>query len=133
MNVIILRGVSGSGKTTLANVLSKNNKDIVCCADDYFYQDGKYLFNQYKLDDAHIECRDKFESMIKEKSPLIILSNTNTKEDYFKDYKELAEENGYLVFVVCVENRHGNKNVHKVPQKIINKMSIQLYQSLKLK
>ena len=32
------------------------------------------------------------------------------------DYYKLAEQHGYTVFSVIVENRHNGKNVHGVPQ-----------------
>jgi len=39
-------------------------------------------------------------------------------ETYFK----LAEENGYKVFTIIVENRHGNTNEHNVPEDKIEQM-----------
>ena len=39
-----------------------------------------------------------------------------------KPYYELAEKYGYRVYSIVVENRHGVKNVHNVPDEAIDKM-----------
>lgn len=39
-------------------------------------------------------------------------------EHYFK----LAKKYEYTVFTLVVENRHGGKNLHNVPDEIIKKM-----------
>ena len=39
-----------------------------------------------------------------------------------KPYYELAEKYGYAVFSLIVENRHGGKNVHNVPEETLEKM-----------
>jgi hypothetical protein len=39
-----------------------------------------------------------------------------------KPYYDLAKEYGYMVFSIVVENRHGGKNVHNVPDEAIDKM-----------
>jgi hypothetical protein len=47
--------------------------------------------------------------------PTIAVSNTFTQEWEMKPYFELAEKYGYKIFTVIVENRHGGKNIHGVP------------------
>ena len=39
-----------------------------------------------------------------------------------KPYYEMAEKYGYVVFSVIVENRHGGKNVHGVPEATLDNM-----------
>jgi len=39
-----------------------------------------------------------------------------------KPYYKMAEEFGYTVFSIIVENRHGGVNVHNVPAETIEKM-----------
>ena len=60
----------------------------------------------------------------------IVVSNTFTQEWEMKPYFDLAEKNGYKVFSIIVENRHGGENAHNVPQetleKIKNKFEIKL-------
>ena len=48
--------------------------------------------------------------------PEIAVSNTFTQEWEMKDYYDLAEKYGYKVVSLIVENRHGGKNVHGVPE-----------------
>jgi len=37
-------------------------------------------------------------------------------------YITMAEENGYTVFSLIVENRHGSNNIHGVPSESIERM-----------
>jgi hypothetical protein len=39
-----------------------------------------------------------------------------------KPYLDMAVETGHEVTVLIVENRHGNKSVHNVPEDTIQKM-----------
>jgi hypothetical protein len=50
------------------------------------------------------------------------VSNTFTQEWEMQPYYDLAKEYGYMVFSIIVENRHGGKNVHNVPEDKINQM-----------
>jgi hypothetical protein len=47
--------------------------------------------------------------------PDIAVSNTFTQEWEMEDYFKLAEKYNYKVVSLIVENRHGGKNVHGVP------------------
>jgi len=46
----------------------------------------------------------------------IAVSNTFTQEWEMERYYELAEQYGYKVFSVVVENRHNGVNEHNVPE-----------------
>jgi len=46
----------------------------------------------------------------------IAVSNTFTQEWEMETYFKLAEQYGYTVFTVIVENRHGGANQHGVPE-----------------
>jgi len=48
--------------------------------------------------------------------PEIAVSNTFTQEWEMEDYYKLAEKYNYKVVSLIVENRHGGKNVHGVPE-----------------
>lgn len=52
----------------------------------------------------------------------IFVSNTFTTEKEMKPYLKMAEESGYHVVSLIVENRHGNKSVHNVPEETMTKM-----------
>ena len=54
--------------------------------------------------------------------PHIVVSNTFTKEWEMNEYFELAKQYGYMVFTIIVENRHGSKSVHNVPEATMGNM-----------
>lgn len=124
--IIIVRGVSGSGKSNLAEHLGK----AICCADDYFMRNNKYLWTFDHLGIAHDWCKRKCVRFMKFGISPIIISNTSTTEKEIKPYMDLAIDYNYKVFSIIVENRHGGTNVHNVPdvtlQKMRNKFEIKL-------
>ena len=125
--LILLRGLPGSGKSTLAEVIA--SEFVVCEADQYFIdKDGNYNFDANKLKDAHEWCRTRVETFMGDNQAneqfytTIVVSNTFTQEWEMKAYYELAEKYGYRVHSVIVENRHGNKSVHNVPDASMGNM-----------
>lgn len=131
--LFILRGVPGCGKTTLANYLyGFSMVGEMFAADDFFIKEGTYQFDASKLGEAHKWCREQVEdAMIDGVGPLI-LHNTSTTEKELEPYLALAEKYGYNIFSLVVENRHGNKNVHSVPEESLKKMEARLRDSIKL-
>lgn len=88
----------------------------------YFMEDGKYNFDASKLGNAHKWCRTSVEKEMVKGTPIIAVSNTFTQEWEMKEYREMANAHGYTVFSIIVENRHGGKNVHNVPDDVLDKM-----------
>jgi len=141
--LLLLRGLPGSGKSTLAGLLTDN----VCESDSYFmvwtdektgqkhrhYYDGVYEFDVTKLAEAHNDCKNLCEDLMKCDQELIVVSNTFTSESELKPYFELAKEYDYNVFSLIVENRHGNKNIHGAPNEIIDEMLDILMLNLKFR
>jgi predicted kinase len=113
-SLIIVRGLPGSGKTTFANMMAGIYP--VYSADDYFYNEkGEYIWDPKKLRLAHELCFNRTkESMIRYES-MIFVANTFVTEREITPYIELASQFGYKVFTIIVENRHGSKSVHGVP------------------
>jgi predicted kinase len=127
-SLYIVRGLPGSGKTTFAEALVGSDF-LVCEADKFFYdKDGNYNFDASLLKQAHEWCRNRVETYMKDSLVNdqfyreIAVSNTFTQEWEMKDYISLAEQYGYRVFSIIVENRHGNKNLHGVPDDTIKRM-----------
>jgi predicted kinase len=119
--LFLVRGLPGSGKTSFATHIW--NEYAVCEADQYFYdKEGNYNFDPSKIKDAHAWCKNKVETMMGDHQlneqyyPEIAVSNTFTQEWEMEDYFKLAEKYGYKVVSLIVENRHGGKNVHGVPE-----------------
>jgi predicted kinase len=107
----LLRGLPGSGKSTLAKSLGGKYAE----ADQYFMEDGEYKFNTSKIKDAHAWCQDIVHSYLRNGVEKVIVSNTFTQEWEMESYYKLAEQYGYRVYSLIVENRHGGVNVHGVP------------------
>lgn len=125
--LIILRGLPGSGKTSFANYMFSNN---IFEADQYFYdEEGNYNFDASKLGTAHKWCQLRVEHAMEDNRESngnyyseIVVSNTSTTEKELKPYLDLADKYGYKVVSLVVENRHGNKSVHGVPDETLEKM-----------
>jgi NEDD4-binding protein 2 len=125
--LIILRGLPGSGKSTFANYMFSNN---IFEADKYFYdEDGTYNFDVTKLHAAHKWCQLRVEHAMEDNLESngqyfseIVVSNTSTIEKELEPYLKLAEKYDYKVVSLIVENRHGNKSVHNVPDETMEKM-----------
>jgi predicted kinase len=115
----IVRGVPGSGKTTLAKQLTSN----VFEADHYFYDnDGNYNFIPSEIKEAHKECQQFVGFAMESGIQKIAVSNTFTQEWEMEPYFELAKKHEFKVFTIIVENRHGGKNQHGVPEDKIEQM-----------
>jgi len=112
--LVLLRGLPGSGKSTAAKLF---NKAPHFEADMYFMDaDGNYQFDVAKIKDAHNWCRHSVMDAMKADYPIVVVSNTFTQEWEMEAYYLLAEELGYMVVSMIVENRHDGKNVHGVPE-----------------
>ena len=118
--LILLRGLPGSGKSTAAKLF---DKALHFEADMYFLDaDGNYQFDASKIKNAHNWCRDSVMDAMKEGHPIVVVSNTFTQEWEMEAYYLLAEELGYRVISMIVENRHAGKNIHGCPDDKIEQM-----------
>lgn len=114
----IVRGIPGSGKSTFAKSLGGVHLE----SDMYFMKDGNYNFDPEKLKEAHNWCRHSVMDAMKQGVPKVVVSNTFTQKWEMEPYFILAEELGYRVFSIIVENRHGGRNLHDVPESVLAKM-----------
>lgn len=126
-DLILLRGCPGSGKSTFAHTIWQDY--AVLEADKYFVgKDGEYRFDGTKLKEAHEWCRNKVETRMKDNQknpqyyPEIVVANTFTRAWEMEEYYKLAEQYGYRVFSLIVENRHHGNNVHGVPEDRVQQM-----------
>jgi len=111
--LVLLRGLPGAGKSTVAKLFPKAPHFE---ADMYFLDaEGNYKFEAAKIKDAHNWCRHSTMDAMKRGYETIVVSNTFTQEWEMEAYNLLAEELGYMVVSLIVENRHGGKNIHSVP------------------
>ncbi len=120
-SVVIIRGLPGAGKSSFAELIVQPN--IVIEADQFFIgKDNCYVFNPSKIKDAHEDAFRRFCSALNQQMDKIVVSNTSTQKWEFERYKNEAEKFGYKVYVIIVENYHGNGNIHEVPPEAIGRM-----------
>jgi len=117
--IILVRGVSGSGKTTFAEMISGSS--LIISTDDYWKDArGGYNFDASKLPEAHKWCQDFCRANMASGLDIIV-HNTFTQEWEMEPYFVQAEEFGYKIFTIIVESRHGGKNIHDVPDTVLEK------------
>lgn len=90
--------------------------------DAYLYTDeGEYLWTESRMAYAYRQClRDTEAKMGVAES--IVVSNVFPTKRSMKNYVKLAEEYGYGVTYIVVENRRGGQNVHNVPDDVLVSM-----------
>lgn len=124
--LILLRGLPGSGKSTLAKIilqLRSTDEPEVLSADDFFEdKEGAYNFDSSKLREAHNYCQFRCSERMRQQKSKIVVANTFTQEWEMDEYFKMAERYNYRVHTVIVENRHGNENVHGVPEDKLQQM-----------
>jgi predicted kinase len=127
--LFLLRGLPGAGKSTFANSIWQSN--VVFEADKYFIDEvtGEYKFNINELHKAHEWNQHRVEEAMLQNVrsngqyyPEIVVANTLTTEKELEPYLEMAKAYGFKIVSLIIENRHGNKSVHSVPEETLTKM-----------
>lgn len=124
-SLILLRGLPGSGKSTLADLLSEEKKYPVYSIDSYFTDSvtGEYQFKHQENHLAYKKCEEDTEEAMKNGKEKIFLDNTFTIDWEMEPYFKLAGKYNYRIFVLTVENHHGNQNIHQISDEQIKKMA----------
>ena len=120
--LIIFRGIPGAGKTTVAEFFAEATDSNTFAADDFHMIDDEYKFNIKNIYAAHMNCQKNVREAMEGNEWLISVHNTNTTKKELKSYFDLANEFGYRVFSLIVENRHDHENIHNVPTETLIKM-----------
>lgn len=111
----LIRGLPGSGKSTLATRFNCRSFE----ADDYHYENGVYNFKMENIKLAHGYCQRDTELAMLDKVNVVV-SNTFTTCWEMKPYFDMAKRHGYEVQVILCQGQW--KNVHNVPEDVIEKM-----------
>jgi predicted kinase len=124
-SLLLLRGLPGSGKSTLAKLLAENGKYPVLSIDSYFTDPvtGVYAFDPYQNHLAYKQCEASTRAAMERGISKVFVDNTFTIDWEIEPYFKLAAEFNYDVFVLTVENHHGNKNLHGIPEEQLKKMA----------
>lgn len=132
----LARGVPGSGKSTLAKQLA-GNTGIVLESDEFFMQDGKYIFVKDKQTEAHNWNQERCLEAIENGISPIVIANTNTQATEAEPYVRMAIGHGYKIRVEEPTwhkdlrdpstgkwnfNFLKGRNVHEVPEDVLEKM-----------
>ncbi|XP_074671973.1 LOW QUALITY PROTEIN: NEDD4-binding protein 2-like 1 [Strix aluco] len=128
--LVLLRGLPGSGKSTLARQLKRDYPSaVVLSTDDFFIENGVYVFEPDFLEDAHKWNQKRAHKAMKNGKSPVIIDNTNIHAWEMKPYVMMARENRYEVvfqepdtpwkFNVQELTR---RNIHHVPQQKIQRM-----------
>lgn len=127
--LILIRGVSGSGKTTKAKNLIKEFEakgvTVNWFEADMFFEDfdtGEYMFIPKLLPQAHKWCQESVKDSISSgEADAIIVSNTFTQLWEIKPYVAIANACGFDVEFIEMKGRY--KNVHNVPEEVVEKQA----------
>ncbi|KAI9031217.1 hypothetical protein DFJ74DRAFT_426356 [Hyaloraphidium curvatum] len=104
--MFIMRGAPGSGKSFLAKQIlglrtaGATSRGVILSTDDYFDQDGRYVFDRTLLGAAHEWNRQRCESECERELGTVIVDNTNVCRWEARPYVELALRYGYEVQVL---------------------------------
>jgi hypothetical protein len=91
--------------------------------DKYLYTpEGEYLWTESRMAYAYRQCLRDTEQKMSLDFKDIVVSNVFPTGRSMKNYRKLAEQYGYNVTYIVVENRRGGVNIHNVPQDALDGM-----------
>ena len=118
-DLFLLRGLPNAGKSTVANHLATG---AVFAADDYFEEDGKYVFDHSRLPEAHAACQNRVRAALSTGLSRIAVANTFPTQNEIIPYLEMGDKYGYNIHVMTVEKMHEGDNGHNVPPSSVEMM-----------
>lgn len=117
--LILVRGLPGSGKSTYAKALKGTHVHLE--TDMYFIdREGNYTFDGERIGAAHRWCIDTTRILLNSGANVVV-SNTFVKLWELEPYLEMVNNDD----VAVIEMKKAFKNVHNVPQEVIDRMKRQ--------
>ena len=121
LTMVVMRGLPGSGKSTVVSTITRVYPHaVVCSADHYFMNDGKYEYSSSRLKSAHLQCQDKALGACEAGERLVVVDNTGVKKWELVNYFRMAQLHRYTVILLeprtpwrfnveqlAVKNTHG--------------------------
>ena len=103
--LVIMQGKPGCGKSWIAEAIRSyaNTGAKIVSADSFLWDDGRYVWTPERGVAAHQEAYDRASDLMWEKTPTIIIDNTNLKYKWATNYLELAKKYHYSVQVIRVD------------------------------
>lgn len=114
--IVIMRGIPGAGKTTWAK---KNYPDsLTVSADDFFTEDGKYVYDAHRAAEAHGWALRCFIDLARlNRLQTIVVDNTNIFATDVAPYVAVGRAYGHehrIVTLICDPKAAQERNVHGV-------------------
>lgn len=120
-SIIIIRGLPGAGKSSFANLIK--GEFPVYSIDDYFTDSyGVYHFNHKENYKAYQQCEENVRQAMKNGIEKILVDNVFSISWEMEPYLQLAKEYNYTIYVLTIENYHGEKNKHDINDEQLKKM-----------
>jgi predicted kinase len=127
-----MQGAAGSGKSTMAAAIKdshdqKREEALILGSDEFWNQNGKYVFDPTRLEDAHRWNQRRVAKAMIDITPIIIVDNTNTQQWEIEPYLHLAKMFGYAVQIVrvdpglgqCLVRNHERPEDRRVPDGVL--------------
>ena len=88
--LLLIRGLPGSGKSTLAKEVYVPQGYVHFEADQFFYENGRYIYDPDRRQEAHKRCRDQaYEALSAGRD--VAVSNTFIRKWEVEPYRALAK------------------------------------------
>lgn len=114
-NLYVIRGPFGTGKTEFARTITDN----VVSSWDYYMQYGENSWNEKLKPYADKYCISKTEELMKKGTKSVAVTSSFSTNSDIDVYYKLAEQYGYKVFCLVMDNRDISEYKKDVPREVV--------------
>jgi predicted kinase len=126
--LLLMRGLPLSGKSTRARQLALQYNAVICCPDDYHYDDHVFNFKFNRVQEFAQQCQARAWSFLRSGCNVVVDAMNLTNESA-EPYLEMARALGCTVLVVVCTSRYLGKDAKgtwRNMQSIIDQMALRL-------